>query len=102
MFQLPVCPHCHTVYRYGEVKKISKEKEHDCYHCNKKFKVSKKSLWILTLILFVLAVALNVAQLFIMRNLNILALIITNTLLIIIAILFIPYFTEFKEIEDKK
>lgn len=41
MLKLPVCPYCNTVYYYGEVVKSAKEKSMECYHCKRKFKITK-------------------------------------------------------------
>ena len=39
-----VCPHCKTVYRYSDLKKIMWKKSDSCYHCKKNFKVSRKGI----------------------------------------------------------
>ena len=51
MFRLPTCPHCRTVYHYGEVRRAVFRKQEDCYHCKKSFLVSRKGIWLLLLIL---------------------------------------------------
>ena len=40
MLRLPVCPHCHAVYTYKEVSDMHSGNM-ICYHCKKKFSVSK-------------------------------------------------------------
>lgn len=97
MFGLPVCPHCHTVYRYGDVKKALKNKQEKCYHCKNDFKVTKSGIWVLLLIIFVLGIALNVFQLSVFENINFAAIFITNIVLILLAVLFLPFFVGFKK-----
>lgn len=86
MLKLPICPHCHTVYGYREVKKIAKEKSHTCYHCKNEFRASKRPCLVLILILFVLAVAANVGVLYMSPNLNFYALVGINVIFILLFI----------------
>ena len=61
MLKLPVCPHCHTIYRYGDVKKTLYEKNHKCYHCNKIFIISKiRILFLFIIIALIVSLALIV------------------------------------------
>lgn len=99
MLKLPVCPYCHTIYRYSEVKKSTSKKSKICYHCNKEFIISKKGTIILFLIIVLIASVINVAQLYITPTLNILLIMVTNIILIIIGILLIPFFISYKHIK---
>ena len=90
MPKLPVCPHCHTIYRYDDVRKLIFEKEHTCYHCDKNFRISKKNVLILFLIIEIIASALNVFELYMMADFMVL--IITNIISLLIGIILVPYF----------
>lgn len=102
MFRLPVCPHCGTVYRYKDTKKAIKNKENECYHCQKRFK-SKLFPYILVgaLIPLVLCIALNIFLLTRMTNLQLLPLFAVTIVFLLIIYIIIPFFTKFKKIEDK-
>lgn len=102
MLKLPTCPHCHTVYSYGEVKKIAKEKSHTCYHCKKEFKASKKPCIILVLVLLVLAIAANVGVLYMTPSLNFYVLVGINIVFILLFIVLYPLLTAFKDINKKQ
>lgn len=102
MLKLPTCPHCHTIYSYGEVKKIAKEKSHTCYHCKKEFKASKKPCIILVLVLLVLAIAANVGALYMTPSLNFYFLVGINIVFILLFIVLYPLFTAFKDIYKQK
>lgn len=99
MLKLPVCPHCHTVYSYGEVRKIAKEKSHICYHCKKEFKASRKPCIVPAIILLVLAVAANVGVLYMTPSLNFYVLVGINVFFILLAAALFPLFTVFKDIK---
>ncbi len=103
MFQLPVCPYCHTVYRYNQVRKSIKEEEKECYHCHKKFRVSKMpSVFILWLIVVSAAVMVNLVFLFVMPVINIIPVVIISFLAVITGVLFIPYFISYKAVSGHK
>lgn len=97
MFRLPVCPHCHTVYRYGDVKKVSKKKIEKCYHCKKDFKVSKSGILILLLIVIAIGIEVNIFQINVFNNINFAVMFVTNIVLVIMAVLFLPFFVSFKK-----
>lgn len=102
MLKLPVCPHCHTVYSYGEVCKIAKEKSHTCYHCKKQFRPNKAPCAVLIAALVVIAVAANVGALYMTPNLNFYTLVGINIFLILIAFLLYPMFVAFKKLKEPK
>ena len=70
--------------------KLFFEKEHKCYHCEKKFRISKKNVLILFLIIEIIASALNVFELYMMADFMVL--IITNIISLLIDIILVPYF----------
>lgn len=102
MFRLPICPHCHTIYRYSEVKKATNHKKLTCYHCKKEFSVSKKNIILLFIAVCVIAMVVNVIQLYISPSLNIMMIFATNIILVIIGLILVPYFIRFKKIFKKE
>lgn len=97
MFQLPVCPYCNAVYHYKEVKKISKEKSHKCYYCNKNFNVEKMpGSAVLWAIVILLAILINVSVLMVMTFFNVIPLLIVSLLAAAVGVVLIPYFIGFK------
>lgn len=97
MFKLPTCPHCNTIYRYGDVKKAINKKSCECYNCRKKFNVSKKKLPILLLLMIIFGITANIVELNIFTNINFISLTVTNIVIITIFILFVPFFIRFKK-----
>ncbi len=98
MFRLPLCPHCHTVYHYSDVRKIKKKKEEKCYHCGKSFKVSRLGYLVLLAIVVLLSVVVNVMILSSMSNILVSTapIFITSFLAVVIALIFTPFFIKFK------
>ena len=94
MFKLPVCPHCHAIYRYGDARKSLNTKIHTCYHCKKQFKTSFSGLWILFLIAVVIGIFVNIFEMTAFSGTNVIALMITNIVLILF---FLPFFTKFRK-----
>lgn len=97
MFKLPVCPHCKTIYRYKDVKKEEVKKECTCYHCGKKFRVSKKKILILFLIIALITAIFDVLALYMIVGTSFIGLIILNIIAVTAGFFLIPYFTEFKK-----
>ena len=58
MPKFQVCPYCSTVYRYKDII-LLKGKEHECYHCHKKFGIKKGYRAIPVAIACVIMVAVN-------------------------------------------
>ena len=97
MFKLPVCPHCKTIYRYKDVKKEEVKKECTCYHCGKKFRVSKKKILILFLIISLITAIFDVLVLYMVAGTSLIGLIIINIIAVSVGFFLIPYFAEFKK-----
>jgi CXXC-20-CXXC protein len=97
VFRLPVCPHCHAIYRYGDARKSLNTKIHTCYHCKKQFKTSFSGLWILFLIAVVIGIFVNIFEMTAFSGTNVIALMITNIVLILFFLLFVPFFTKFRK-----
>lgn len=99
MISLPVCPHCSTVFRYKDIRKLFFAKNCICYGCREQFRVSRKKVWILALITVIVTVILNVAELIFLKNTTFMFLMITNITVLLIAIFIAPYFIEFIKTE---
>lgn len=97
MFKLPVCPHCKTIYRYKDVKKEAVKKEFKCYHCGKKFRVSKKKILILFLIIALITAIFDVLALCMIAGTSFIGLMILNIIAVTAGFFLIPYFIEFKK-----
>ena len=97
MFKLPVCPHCKTIYRYKDVKKEEVKKECTCYHCGKKFRVSKNKILILFLIIALITAIFDVLALYMIAGTSLIGMIIMNIIAVTAGFFLIPYFVEFKK-----
>ncbi len=91
------CPHCHTIYRYGDVRKVMLNKELKCYRCGKNFKVSKIKILFLFLIIALITAIFDVLELWLISNVTFLALVITNIVMICVGIFLSPFFVSFKK-----
>lgn len=103
MFRLPVCPHCKTVFHYRDVWKIKNKKTEKCYHCGKSFKVSRVGYLVLLLIVVLLSVVVNVMILSSMSNIlsSIAPIIIFSLTVVVLALIFTPFFIIFKRINGR-
>ncbi len=97
MLNLPTCPHCNTIYRYGDVRKSLGKSEIKCYHCKKNFKVSKIKIIVLFLLIALITAILNIFQLYMIEGLTFIGLMITNIVTVTIGIFLIPYFITYKK-----
>ena len=97
MFKLPVCPHCKTIYRYKDVKKELRKKECECYHCGKKFRVSKKKILILFLLIALITAIFDVLALYMIAGTSLIGMIIMNIITVTAGFFLIPYFVNFKK-----
>ena len=93
------CPHCKTVYRYQDVKGLAWKKSEECYHCKKRFKISKKSFWILALELLIVYAILNLIAIGVINTVNFFSLFIMNVIPTVAAIVLYPLYIEFKKDE---
>ena len=75
-----VCPHCKTVYRYSDLKKIMWKKSDLCYHCKKNFRISRKSFWILALEMIIIYAIMNVIAIGLIESVNFISLFIMNVI----------------------
>ena len=107
MFRLPVCPHCGTIYRYRDVwnavrqsKKPRKDDNH-CYHCEKKFNLSFKGLWLWLMLWLLLSIGMNLLLLSQMTRLDLFVMFAATLGLMALAVALIPYFVAFKAAEEQ-
>ena len=106
MFRLPVCPHCKTVYRYGDIKKQMIKKEGTCYHCKKRFKIKRfPGILVLLAIIVLLCVVINILLLTKAVSLDILTMLIMFSITIIFLVagyFLLPFFVSFRKAEKEK
>ena len=95
------CPHCKTVYRSSDIKKLSRKNDNECYHCKKKFRVSRRSAIILAAETILVYVIINLIAVGMMQTVNFVPLFIMNLIPAIVAVLIFPYYTELIK-SDKK
>lgn len=100
--KLPVCPYCHSVYRYRDVVNIS-EKRHNCYHCGRAFEVSKATgRTVLMLIVCCVLISFNVLLFYTSKNINIVVMAITDAAFIAAAIMLFPFTVKFRAVKMTK
>lgn len=103
MFKLPVCPHCGTVYRYKDTKNAIVNKENECYHCHKTFRIRIFPYVLIEAIaLIAVSIGLNLLILSRMSSLNLIPLFLITFGILIIILILVPFFTHFVKTEDKK
>ena len=102
MFRLPVCPHCGTVYRYGDTKKAQRQKINTCYHCKKQFRAKLLPyVAVEALVLAAICVGINILLLTRMTEMNLVLLFaVTFVFLLLIYVLY-PFFMTFAKIREK-
>jgi CXXC-20-CXXC protein len=100
---MKVCPHCGTVYRYGDLfrmmkQSFGKDKEEVCYHCKKVMKISllpkiipAAALWL------ALSVGTNIALLSGMKELNIAVMMIVTVIYLAAFVLIVPLCMKLKK-----
>lgn len=101
MLRLPVCPHCHAVYSYKEVSDMRQGKM-ICYHCKKKFSVSKfpgAAVWLL--IICTLLVIFNLVMIFSTDDFTIITLL-TDLAAVTAAVLLMPLTVRFRAEKQTK
>lgn len=96
-----VCPHCGTVYRYSDIKKIMLKKSAVCYHCGKSFNVSKSGLLILALETAAVYALLNIAAIGAIKGLNLIGLFILNIIPVTAAFMLAPLYISLTGGKDK-
>lgn len=102
MFKLPVCPHCHTVYRYGDVRQVMNKKQYECYNCKKTMIISKKGYWKIIVAALLLSSLSTFVIMSIFENATVIAPYIATVIWIIAAFFARPFFIKFISNEQKK
>lgn len=101
MFKLPQCPHCNTIFRYGDVRRIMSKKKIKCYHCDGDIFINKKKFLILFLEIALICAIFNVLELYMVGTISFIALCVTNVLFLTVGIFLMPFFVKFEK-SDKK
>ena len=102
MFRLPTCPHCNTVYRYGEVRRAVFKRQDTCYHCKKNFSVSRSGIWILLLILLAVCTFADIIAFNVFPHTTVITVYIINSVLAVTAFLLLPFFIRFRTSKTNK
>lgn len=102
IFKLPICPYCHAVTRYGDVKRTAHDKIRKCHHCSKNYRVSYLKGRII--LLSIVCVALIIINIFLLKQttgVTIPFLAIGNAVIIFISVFFFPFTVKYKELPRK-
>jgi len=96
MLLKPVCPHCQCTYYYKDIVKSLHCKTVICFHCKKKFKVSKLTAFI---ICAVFAVTISTGMnLFLIDSIglnSVKPMLFGTAFVIILSMIIYPYFIKF-------
>lgn len=102
IFKLPICPYCHAVTRYSDVKRTTHDKIIKCHNCNKNYRVSYlKGRIILILIVCIALIIINIFLLKQTQGITIQFLAICDAVIVFISILFFPFTVKYKELPRK-
>lgn len=97
MLKLPVCPHCKTVFYYGDVIKLARQKKCKCYQCDKNFRVLKwKGRIIFYLIFAVIMCICNALLMHITDAKTAIPMIIFTVICVILSLFALPFTVKFK------
>ncbi len=91
------CPHCGAIYRYGDIKKTMRKKSDECYHCKKRFKVSKAGFLWLAIELAALYALINIFALSLLNMQSVLPLFIINIIPAAAAVYLLPLYIELRK-----
>ena len=97
-----ICPHCKTVYRYSDLKKIMWKKSDSCYHCKKNFSVSRAGVWILLLILVAVCTAADIIAFNVFPHTTVITVYIINSVFAVAAFFMLPFFIRFRTNKTNK
>lgn len=92
-----VCPHCKTVYRYGDLNGLKLKKQTVCYHCHKTIQIKKTGVWWLLLEMLIIYALLNVILLGFVQGLSFLALFFINIIPAAAAAVLLPLYLELRK-----
>lgn len=66
-----------------------------CYHCKKNFKIKRKNILILFLIIALFCAIFDIFELYMVVSLNFIVLVVTNVVFICVGLILRPYFVKF-------
>lgn len=102
LLKLPVCPHCNAVYRYNEVKNMSKYKNIECRNCKKPFTVSTTKGRIIFFIVDILILILLDILCFHFLSFNLIGLLLFTLVFFGLSLLILPFTVKFKKYKEVK
>ena len=97
-----VCPHCGTVYRYADTKRLVRKKTTQCYHCQKTCRVSRSSVWVLAAELLAVYAILNAVAIGLLNTSGFVPLFLMNIIPAVAAVYLIPLYIELKKAEKAR
>lgn len=102
MLKLPTCPYCNAIYRYGDVRKRTHQKNVKCYNCERQFRVFYiKGRLIVLLVAIVLMIIINLLIFNFLKGITILGCFVITAVFIGLAILIFPFTVKYKITEGK-
>lgn len=102
--KLPICPYCHTVYRYKDIIQL-KGKETVCYYCKETFGINRKYRAVPVIIACVVLILFDVLVLFTSEDIQpstLTVLIIADAVTVFSVMLFSPTMTRFEKMKGCK
>jgi len=97
LLKLPVCPHCNAVYRYNEVKNMTRYKHIECRYCKKPFTVYKLKGKVVFFIVDIIILVLLNLLLFHFCNFNLIGLLIFTLIFFGLSLLILPFTVQFRK-----
>lgn len=103
MLKLPVCPYCHAVNSYNDVRKSAKVKAKRCHHCNAMYRVSYLSGRIILLIIAgIILAAFNLLILYTSQGLNLQLMLIVTAMGVTLAVMLFPFTVRYKRMSREE
>lgn len=102
IFRLPICPYCHAVTRYSDVKRTTHNKIIKCHHCNKNYLVSYLKGRII--LISIVSIALIVINIFLLKQttgVTIPFLAIGDAVVVLVAVFLFPFTVRYEELPRK-
>lgn len=102
ILRLPICPYCHALTRYGDVKRTTHNKIIKCHNCKKNYQVSYlKGRIILILIVSIALIVINIFLLKQTAGITLPFLAIGDAIVILVAVFLFPFTVKYKELPKK-
>lgn len=103
MLKLPICPYCHAVNSYNDVRKSAKAKAKRCHHCNAMYRVSYLlGRIILLMIVGIILVAFNLLILYTSQGLNLHLMLIVTAVGVALAVMLFPFTVRYKRMSREE